>query len=174
MFQFFLILLRNPIFLIGTAIFIAFAVYYNRLLRSLTQTESKLEALEQVLILRRKLVRTVVHPEGSGVLGRHLGLLEMPESIPMLTDDLVARFEEERALGEDLEQLIRDMDEDKDAAKDSGYQEWKKQVEQLNQELAVARADYNNSARAFNLTINSFPGGLVANVTRMNEQEIFT
>lgn len=173
MFQFVLILLRNPFFLIGTGIFVGFAVYYNHLLKAYAHVERSLEELEEVLTRRRQLAANVVNPAGTGNLAHHLQQLELPEQTPLLTDDLPARFEEEYALGIELESLINSIHTDQEMAADTGFQSWCKQINETNVAIGIAKHTYNMEARSFNLKIESFPAGLIAYLLKIPSQPLF-
>lgn len=173
MFQFLLILLRNPFFLIGTGLFVGFAVYYNHLLKAYAHVERSLEELEEALTQRRQLAVNVVNPAGKGNLAQHLQQLELPEQTPLLADDLSARFEEEHALGIELDLVIQTIHTDQEMAADADFQAWCKQINTKNQAIGIARHTYNMEARSFNFKIESFPAGLIAHLLKIPPQPLF-
>ncbi len=173
MFQFVLILLRNPFFLIGTGLFVGFAVYYNRLLKAYAHVERSLEELDEVLTRRRQLAANVANPAGTGNLAQRLQQLELPEQASLLTDDLTARFEEEYALGIELELLIQSIHSGQEMAADAGFQSWSKEINAANLAIGIARQTYNMEARSFNLKIESFPTGLIAHLLNILPQPLF-
>ena len=175
MLQFFFILLRNPIFILGMATFVLIVFYHNRLVKSQTQVEEALEKLEMALLKRKHLLLELAREAGSHISGMaaRAKAIPMPERVSMLKDDLEARFEEERLLAEEIEDLLGEMDTGIPEASRKAFAALQSQAHALDQEIALARQVYNAAARSFNLRIDSFPSGLIAGIMNIRRQELF-
>ncbi len=175
MLQFLLILLRNPFFLLGLATFVLIVFYHNRLVKGHAQAEALLEKLEMTLQKRKAFLQALSHEAANHTpeLAARARTIPVPERVPMLEDDLEARFEEERLLEEEIEALMEEMDAMLPATSRKGFTALQSQAQALNHEIAQARQAYNAAARSFNLRIDSFPSGLIAGIMNVRRQELF-
>lgn len=175
MLQFLFVLLRNPVFLLGIATFIAIAYYYNRLVKAYAHVEETLEQLGNTLKKRRPMLLELAHLAQTHApdLAIEIDQLHLPENMPVLKDDLAVRFEEESDLSTAWTNLVDKMEREARVQKNDAFQLAARQARSLETEVLGAQQAYNAAARAFNLQTDSFPSGLIASILNVRRQELF-
>ncbi len=95
-------------------------------------------------------------------------------SVEELTPDAIARYQKaQSAVGSALGRLIAVSERYPDLKANTNFQELQAQLEGTENRIAVARKDYNDVARVYNVSVRRFPANLVAGLFGFEQKPYF-
>lgn len=95
-------------------------------------------------------------------------------SVEELTPDAIARYQKAQlAVGSALGRLIAVSERYPDLKANTNFQELQAQLEGTENRIAVARKDFNDVARVYNVSVRRFPANLVAGLFGFEQKPYF-
>lgn len=91
-----------------------------------------------------------------------VGKLQMPATMPKDPAEIQKFFEAQQALGSSLSRLLVTAEKYPDLTATANFRDLQSQLEGTENRIAVARRDYIDAVKAYNLSIRKFPANLLA------------
>ena len=152
------------------------AIEFNRLVRVRYLVREGWSGVDVQLKRRQDLVPNIVETV-KGYAGHERALLEKVTELragpPPDAEDLGPTQDRENALTDQLKRLFALAEAYPEIKADSSYLRLQGLLEEIEDQIQMARRYYNGAVREYNIRAESFPGNLVARLTGFRPAEFF-
>jgi len=156
-------------------VFLVGVTQYNRLVRSRQMAQEGLSGIDVQLKRRADLIPNLIETV-KGYMGHERGVLEKVTELrakSLMAGNLAEKGQVEGMLSRALGNLFAVAENYPDLKASQNFLELQKSLNDIEEQLQLARRYYNGAVRNLNILVDSFPSNLVARMFNFTPMEYF-